>query len=86
MEKTLIGEWDMSSIMLHSKSGPDSKLHLEVPVGTPNTEFEVELVVRPASGAGQGWPPGYSKLFGSIDDETFAVHPQPPLPPPVDIE
>lgn len=37
----------MASIVLHSRSGPDSKLHLEVPVGTPNTEFEVEVVVRP---------------------------------------
>ncbi|HZU38054.1 MAG TPA: hypothetical protein VFA18_19185 [Gemmataceae bacterium] len=37
----------MSSIVLHSRSGPDSKLHLEVPVDRPNTEFEVEVVIRP---------------------------------------
>ena len=36
----------MSSIVLQSRSGPDSKLHLEVPVGQPDTEFEVEVVVR----------------------------------------
>jgi len=29
----------MTSIVLHSTSGPDGKLHLEVPVGSPNTEF-----------------------------------------------
>ena len=74
------------SIVLNSRSGPDSKLHLEVPVDEPNTDFEVELVVRPKKPEGKGWPPGYSDLFGSIDDETFTVHPQPPLPPSVEIE
>src|SRR6516165_5957816 len=38
------GESTMTSIMLHSTSRPDGKLHLEVPVGVPNTEFEVEVV------------------------------------------
>jgi hypothetical protein len=76
----------MSTIVLQSKSGPDSKLHLEVPVSQPDTEFEVEVVVRPKAPQGQGWPPGYFKLFGSIDDETFTVHPQPPLPRPLEIE
>ena len=32
----------MTSIVLRSTSGPDGKLHLEVPVGAPNTEFEVK--------------------------------------------
>jgi hypothetical protein len=41
------GESTMTSIMLHSTSRPDGKLHLEVPVGVPNTEFEVEVVARP---------------------------------------
>jgi hypothetical protein len=76
----------MSIIVLQSKSGPDSKLHLDVPVGQPNTEFEVEVVVRQKPPQGQGWPPGYFDLFGSIDDETFTVHPQPPMPPPMEIE
>ena len=77
----------MTAIVLQSKSGSDSKLRLEVDVGLPNTEFEVEVVVRPKPPEGLGWPPGYSDLFGSIDDETFIVHPQPPMPPPaVEIE
>ena len=75
----------MTSIVLHATSGPDGRLHLEVPVGTPNTEFEIEVVVRPKSGR-VVLPPGYFDLIGSIDDETFTVHPQPPLPPPVEIE
>jgi hypothetical protein len=39
----------MTSIVLHSTSGPDGKLHLEVPVGQPDTEFEVEVKARPKS-------------------------------------
>jgi hypothetical protein len=76
----------MTSIVLHSTSGPDGKLHLEVPVGQPHTEFEVEIVARPKPAAGKGWPPGYFDLFGSIDDETFVRPPQGELPPPVELE
>ncbi len=76
----------MNNIVIHSTSGPDGKLHLEVPVGQPNTEFEVEVVVRPKPAAGNGWPPGYFELFGSIDDETFARPPQGVLDPPVEFE
>ena len=36
----------MTNIVLHSTSGPDGNLHLEIPVGQPDTEFEVEVVVR----------------------------------------
>ena len=75
----------MTRIVLQSESGPDSKLRLEVPVGQPNTEFEVEVVVRPKNAA-RSFPPGYFNLIGSVDDESLIVHPQPPLPPPVKIE
>jgi hypothetical protein len=75
----------MSTLVLQSKSGPDCKLHLDVPVGQPNTEFEVEVVVRQMPAEGQGWPLGYFDLFGSIDDETFTVHRQPPMPPPLEL-
>jgi hypothetical protein len=75
----------MTSIVLHSTSGPDGKLRLEVPVGQPDTEFEVEVLVRPKS-AGVVLPPGYFNLIGSIDDETFIRHPQGDLPPPVELE
>ena len=37
----------MTNMVLQSTSGPDGKLHLEVPVGMPNTDFEVEVVARP---------------------------------------
>jgi len=75
----------MTSIVLHTTSGPDGKLHLEVPVGSPNTEFEVEVVVRPKPGP-RVFPPGYFDLLGSVDDETLVRPPQPPLPPPVELE
>jgi hypothetical protein len=35
------------SIILTSRSGPDGKLHLEIPVSQPGAEFEVEVTVRP---------------------------------------
>lgn len=71
----------MSSIVLHSRSGQDGILHLDVPVGRPDMEFEVKVVVRPKSG-GVPLPPGYFDLIGSIDDETFVRPPQGELPPP----
>ncbi len=73
-------------IVLNSRSWADSKLHLEIPVDEPNQEFVVEIQVHPKLPARKGWPSGYSELFGSIDDETFTVHPQPPMPPTLDIE
>jgi hypothetical protein len=75
----------MSSLLIHSRSGPDSKLHLEVPVGEPNADFEVEVVVRSKNSSSAVWPPGYFDLFGSITDETFVRPPQGELPPPVDL-
>lgn len=41
----------MSSIVLRTRSGQDGVLHLEVSVGRPDTEFEVEVVVRAKPGA-----------------------------------
>jgi hypothetical protein len=82
----LKGEFVMSSIVMHSTSGPDGKLHLEVPVDAANTEYEVEVVVRPKKAEGQAWPPGYFELFGSIDDETFVRPPQGEMSPPVELD
>jgi hypothetical protein len=74
------------TIVIYSRSGPDGKLHLEVPVGRADTDFEVEVVARPKTPEDKGWPPGYFDLFGSIDDETFMRPPQGDLPPPVELE
>ncbi len=75
----------MGAILIQSRSGPDSKLHLEVAVGQPDTDFEVEVVVRPKAARVDAWPPGYFDLFGSIDDETFVRPPQGELPPAVEL-
>ena len=75
----------MSNIVLHSRSGQDGVLHLEVPVGQPNADFEVEVVIRPKL-SGFVLPPGYFDLIGSIDDETFVRPPQGELPPFIETE
>jgi hypothetical protein len=76
----------MQTIQTRERTGTDGTLTVRVPLGQPDTEFDVVLVVQPKAPAGRGWPPGYFDLFGSVDDDTFMVHPQPPLPPPVNVE
>jgi hypothetical protein len=73
----------MTRIVLQSKTGPDGVMHSDVSLGKPDTAYEVVLYPRPA---GRTLPPGYFDLIGSIDDHTFVLHPQPPLPPPVELE
>lgn len=76
----------MNSVTINSRSGPDSKLHLEVPVDQPDTDFEVEVVIRPKMNI-RTLPPDYFDLIGSVTDETLVIHPQPVLPPAaVDLE
>ena len=76
----------MQTIQLSERTGTDGTLTLRVPVGRPDTEVDVVVVLHPKGGAIDPRPAGYFNLIGSIDDETFVVHPQPPLPPPVDVE
>jgi hypothetical protein len=76
----------METIKISERTSTDGTLTLRVPLGRPNTEFDVVLVVEPKSPPAQGLPPGYFDLIGSIDDDTFVVHPQPALPPPLEIE
>jgi hypothetical protein len=80
------GDRPMQTIQLRERTGADGTLTLRVPVGRPDTEVDVVIVVQPKAAASDPRPPGYFDLIGSIDDETFVVHPQPPLPPPVEIE
>jgi hypothetical protein len=75
----------MSNLLMRSRSGPDGKLHLEVPVSAPNTEFDIELVVRPHEFRPGEWPANYFDLFGSISDETFVRPPQGERPPAAEI-
>ncbi|MFL5340069.1 MAG: hypothetical protein ACJ8F7_07950 [Gemmataceae bacterium] len=76
----------MQAIRVLEKTGKDGALSLRVPLGQPDTEFEVLVVVQLHGAAGvqdRDWPAGYfDKTFGSIDDDTFERPPQGELPQP----
>lgn len=83
----------MQTIHVQEKTGKDGTLLLRIPLGKPEAEFDVVVVVQPKEApAGataaeeRGWPPGYFDLAGSIEDETFMRHPQGELPKPIDLE
>lgn len=66
----------MQTVTLTARAGSDGVLHLEVPVGMPNTDLEVVVVVHPRA-PHPGWPPDFfDRVFGSIDDPSFVRHPQ----------
>ena len=84
----------MQTIHISEKTGKDGTLLLRIPLGKPEAEYDVVLVVQPKeplaaaqTAEERGWPPGYFEAtFGSIDDEAFVRHPQGDLPTPVDLE
>jgi hypothetical protein len=88
------GTMTMQTIRVLERTGKDGMLHLNIPLGKPETEFEVVVVVQPKDPSTvvdtpeqRGWPPGYfESTFGSITDETFFRHPQGELPKPVELE
>jgi hypothetical protein len=65
----------MQTIQVMEKTGKDGTLSLRIPLGKPDAEYEVLVVVQPRTTAtmpeDRGWPLGYFDLAGSIDDETF---------------
>lgn len=79
----------MQTIRVLEKTGKDGDLSLRIPLGRPETEYEVLVVVQPKAPAApdnKGWPPGYFDLAGSIDDDTFRRPPQGEWPKPVELE
>ncbi len=81
----------METIRVLQKTGKDGTLHLHIPLGQPEAEFEVVVVVQPKPPGSNpvdegGWPPGYFDLAGSIADESFVRPPQGELPKAVDLE
>jgi hypothetical protein len=84
----------MQTIRVLEKTDKDGTLQLRIPLGKPEAEYEVILVIQPqetpskaATPEERGWPPGYFEAtFGSIDDETFIRHPQGELPKPVEFD
>ncbi|MBI5082322.1 MAG: hypothetical protein HZC38_12355 [Chloroflexi bacterium] len=74
----LKGNVAMQSIVLHSHSGQDGVLKLEVPLGLSNTEFEVMVIVQPVPlpkprvlrDSALGWPPNFfESTFGSLNND-----------------
>jgi hypothetical protein len=81
----------MKTIRVFEKTGKDGALSLRIPLGTPETDFDVLVVVQPKevnpSPTDLGWPPGYFEAtFGSIDDDTFVRPPQGELPKPPEFD
>jgi hypothetical protein len=65
------------SIQIFQRSGDDGNLTLRIPVGQPDVEHDVLVILRPKKPNAADWPPGYfDETYGSIDDETFCRHPQ----------
>jgi hypothetical protein len=66
------------------KAGDDGVLHLDIPVGAPNGEFEVVVILQPKASATKslmpedlGWPASFiEQTAGSIQDPTFRRHDQ----------
>lgn len=69
----------MQTIRVLQKTDKDGTLQLRIPLGKPEAEYEVVLVLQPKQAPSKDptpekhvWPPGYFEAtFGSIDDETF---------------
>ena len=83
----------METLRVSQRTGKDGVLHLSVPLGTPDADYDVVLVVEPKvkgpieTAEERGWPPGYFEgTFGSITDPTFARPAQGELPKPVELE
>jgi hypothetical protein len=91
MKETEEGGSAMQTIRVLEKTGKDGMLSLRIPLGKPEAEYEVLVVVQPRTATTtldeQGWPPGYfENTFGAIADDTFVRPPQGELPKPVELD
>lgn len=73
----------MKTIRLSERAGDDGVLHLRIPVGCPDAEFDAVVVLQPTDRPNDrrvglySWPTGYfDGVAGSITDETFDRPPQ----------
>jgi hypothetical protein len=71
----------MTRIILHSRTGPDGTLHLDVPLGSEQAGREVQVVIEPAPKrmAQAEWAAWVQSMAGSITDPAFERPPQLPL-------
>ena len=83
----------MQTVRVSEKTGSDGILHLRIPVGEPEAEYEAVVVLQPRAAAqapgtlgSRAWPAGYfEETFGSITDEAFVRPPQGELPEAVEL-
>jgi hypothetical protein len=72
----------MQTIRFVEKTGGDGVLHLRIPTGRPETEFEVVAVVQPKPPAApgtpeeRGWPPGFFEQTAGSWQGEFERGPQ----------
>lgn len=74
----------MQSIKLTSHVGADGVLKLHIPLGLPDTELEVVVVLQPLAPASQrpaaeelGWPPGFfEETAGALQGDPLVREPQ----------
>jgi hypothetical protein len=82
----------MQTVHVTERTGKDGVLLVRIPLGKPEADFDVVVVVRAKETAGSsaekqnGWPEGYFELAGSITDDSFRRPPQGILPSPTKIE
>jgi hypothetical protein len=83
----------MKTLRVTERTGKDGVLLVRIPLGKPEADFDVVVVVQPRDAVDSEsveersvWPPGYFDLAGSITDETFTRPPQGELPPAAAIE
>lgn len=74
----------MQSITLNSRVGQDGVLKLSVPVGLPDVEMEVMIIIQPVTQprpselpGGLGWSPTFFEhTFGCLRDEPLVREPR----------
>ncbi len=71
----------MTRIVLHSRTGPDGTLHLDVPLGPDQADREVQVVIEAAAKeiTHAEWAAWVQSMAGSITDPTFERLPQLPV-------
>jgi hypothetical protein len=65
----------MRAIQASGRTGADGVLHLSIPVGTPETDFQVVVNLYPQM-TDIDWHKFVEETAGSITDETFVRPPQ----------
>jgi hypothetical protein len=74
----------MQSVKVRSRVGTDGILHLNIPVGAADQEFEVMVIYQPVTPAAReqtpenrGWPPGFfERTAGCLVDDPIVRAPQ----------